>query len=108
MTQLDDRLTYVQVTREEMSFTNINFIVIYLPSEVTINYPASGNDIYHCLSPAHSCFIIWLSCWQFEQTNIFMPAVGRTSNNRTVFPWHNFLYCMLYSGIFRLFCFSFP
>ena len=35
-------------------------------------------------------------------------VVGRTSNNRSIFSWHNFLYCMLYFCIFRLFCFSFP
>ena len=38
MTYLADKLTYVQVTRKEMSFTDTIFIVIYLPSEVTINY----------------------------------------------------------------------
>ena len=91
-----------------MYLIDINFIVIYLSSEVTINCPVPGSDIQHCLSPAHSSFIIWLSHWQFEQTNIFMPSVCRTSNNRSVFSWHNFLYCMLYFCIFRLFCFSFP
>ena len=35
-------------------------------------------------------------------------AIGRTSNNRSIFSWYNFLYCMLYFCIFRLFCFSFP
>ena len=45
MTQFAEGLTYAQVTEEEMCLIDINFIVIYLPSKVTINYPVSGNDI---------------------------------------------------------------
>ena len=50
-----------------MSFTDINFIVIYLPSEVTINYPISGNDIQHCFSPAHSYFSFGVGVGNFNK-----------------------------------------
>ena len=60
-----------------MCLIDINLIVIYLLSKVTINYPVSGNDIWHGVSPAHSCFITLLSREQVEQTNIFMLSLCR-------------------------------
>ena len=79
------QLAVKRTSHQEGNVFHNNFIVIYLPSEVAINYTIHDDDIQHCFTPAHSYFIICLRRCQFEQTNIFMPAVGRTSNNGTIF-----------------------
>ena len=80
MTQLPDKLTYIQVTRKEMSFTYIIFIVIYLPSEVTINYPISGDDIQHFLQ------LIVISSFRLDVGNLnkLISLCGQLAEHPTI------------------------
>ena len=106
MTQLPDKLTYIQVTRKEMSFTYIIFIVIYLPSEVTINYPISGDDIQHFLQ------LIVISSFRLDVGNLnkLISLCGQLAEHPTIaqFSPDIILYavcCVFF--IFRDSCFFF-